>query len=82
MTSCSCSPHARLALALDDGSGSAGRQRVKAMLALPARLQASAERADLHFSLAGLPLAVRLAGLDRDPGWIPAAGCDLRFHFG
>ena len=28
-----------------------------------------------------LPLAVRFAGLDRDPGWIPAAGCDVRFHF-
>jgi hypothetical protein len=24
---------------------------------------------------------VRLAGLDRDPGFVPAAGRSLRFHF-
>jgi hypothetical protein len=51
------------------------------MLDLPARLQDAGERLDLHFPLAELPLAVRLAGLDRDPGWIPAVGCDVRFHF-
>ena len=50
-------------------------------LALPAQVQAGAGRLDLHFSLAALPLGVRLAGLDRDPGWVPAAGCDIRFHF-
>jgi hypothetical protein len=36
---------------------------------------------DVHLSLADLPLAIRVAGLDRDAGWIPAAGRDLRFHF-
>ncbi|MEH6413431.1 hypothetical protein [Pseudomonas sp. CGJS7] len=35
----------------------------------------------LHFSLDSLPLPLRLAGLDRDPGWIPAAGRDIRFHY-
>ena len=39
------------------------------------------ERVDLRLPLDRLPLAVRLAGLDRDPGWIPAAGADFRFHF-
>jgi hypothetical protein len=38
-------------------------------------------RVDVHLALAGLPLALRLAGLDRDPGWIPAAGRVLAFHF-
>ncbi len=38
-------------------------------------------RVDVHLALAGLPLALRLAGLDRDPGWIPAAGRALAFHF-
>jgi hypothetical protein len=28
-----------------------------------------------------LPLSIRLAGLDRNPGWVPASGCDIRFHF-
>ena len=74
--------HARLARALDDGEpGITLRRRICAMLDLPARLQDAGERLDLHFALAELPLAVRLSGLDRDPGWIPAAGCDIRFHF-
>ena len=47
----------------------------------PARVAFSGEQLHLHFSLSALPLAVRLAGLDRDPGWVPAAGCDFRFHF-
>jgi len=24
---------------------------------------------------------VRLSGLDRDPGWVPAAGRSVHFHF-
>ena len=69
---------ARLSVAL---GARGGRLATRRALALPASLHASAERLDLHFSLPALPLAVRLAGLDRDPGWIPAAGCDFRFHF-
>lgn len=74
--------HTRLALALDDGDATAARRRVASMLKLPARLEDYGERMDLHIPLEALPLSVRLAGLDRDPGWIPAAGCDFRFHFG
>ncbi|WP_457353958.1 hypothetical protein [Roseateles sp. P5_D6] len=36
---------------------------------------------DVTLSLAELPLALRFAGLDRDPGWIPVAGRSLAFHF-
>jgi hypothetical protein len=73
---------ARLVLALGwPDSTSARRAALRLVCDLPARLAPSAARVDLHFSLAALPLAVRLAGLDRDPGWIPAAGCDIRFHF-
>jgi hypothetical protein len=46
-----------------------------------ARIAASASDVDVELSLAGLPLAIRIAGLDRDPGWIPAAGRRLRFRF-
>jgi hypothetical protein len=35
----------------------------------------------VFLSLDELPLAIRIAGLDRDPGWIPAAGRDVRFFF-
>ena len=69
---------ARLVLAL--GMRDA-RRLAGVLLRLPARVQAGPDRIDVHFELQQLPLSVRLAGLDRDPGWIPAAGRDLRFHF-
>lgn len=37
---------------------------------------------NVFFSLAELPIAIRFAGLDRDPGWVPAAGRFIAFHFG
>ncbi len=69
---------ARLVLAL--GMRDA-RRLAGLLLRLPARVQAGPDRIDVTFELQQLPLSVRLAGLDRDPGWIPAAGRDLRFHF-
>ena len=51
------------------------------MCRLAAEVHVSATTLDLQFSLDQLPLAVRVAGLDRDPGWIPAAGRSLCFHF-
>jgi hypothetical protein len=68
---------ARIGLAL----GMPARAAVHLLLTQPACLQASAGRLDVHLTLAHLPLALRFAGLDRDPGWVPAAGCDVRFHF-
>jgi len=47
----------------------------------PAEIALSATGVHVHLSLASLPLALRVAGLDRDPGWIPAAGRSLAFHF-
>jgi hypothetical protein len=46
-----------------------------------ARVSVNATRLDATFSLAGLPLEVRLAGLDRDPGWVPAAGRHIVFRY-
>ncbi len=46
-----------------------------------AMISASATHLDITFGLADLPIAVRLAGIDRDPGWIPAAGKFVYFHF-
>ena len=68
---------ARLALGLDRPA----RAALALCLPLHAQVQVRSERLDLHFSLETLPLALRLAGLDRDPGWLPAAGSDIRFHF-
>lgn len=46
-----------------------------------ARVIASATRVDVLFSLAELPVEVRLSGVDRDPGWVPAAGRQIVFHY-
>ncbi|MFQ6310687.1 hypothetical protein [Lysobacter capsici] len=46
-----------------------------------ARLRCDLTHIDVYLSLASLPLSLRIAGLDRDPGWIPAAGRNIRFHF-
>jgi hypothetical protein len=41
----------------------------------------TATHLDVFFSLADLPIAIRLSGLDRDPGWTPAAARFIAFHF-
>jgi hypothetical protein len=46
-----------------------------------ARVDASETHVEVFFGLADLPLEIRLAGLDRDPGWVPAAGRFIAFHF-
>jgi len=46
-----------------------------------ARVRATDTHVDVYFNLADLPLAIRFAGLDRDPGWVPAAGRFILFHF-
>jgi hypothetical protein len=45
------------------------------------QVEATATHVDVVLSLADLPICIRLAGLDRDPGWIPAAGRTVAFHF-
>ena len=46
-----------------------------------AQVEVSPTTVHVHLVLADLPLDLRIAGLDRDPGWIPAAGRSVRFHF-
>lgn len=50
-------------------------------LALPGHCRIGPERVDVDLALADLPLPLRLAGLDRDPGWLPAEGRAIAFHF-
>jgi hypothetical protein len=69
--------HARLEAALGVTAAEAG----KLLCACPARLRMSATHLDAHFALADLPIEVRIAALDRDPGWVPAAGRYIKFHF-
>lgn len=68
---------ARLAQAL----GRPRMQAVRLTLHMPGQVLLRPGRLDVHMALCDLPLAVRMAGLDRDLGWLPTAGLDIRFHF-
>jgi hypothetical protein len=46
-----------------------------------ARVVVANDRLDVFLALATLPVAIRIAGLDRDPAWVPAAGRSIGFHF-
>jgi hypothetical protein len=69
---------ARLACALGEADGSTVRALV---CRHRAEIAVTATHVEVHLALADLPLALRIAGLDRDPGWIPAAGRSISFHF-
>jgi hypothetical protein len=47
----------------------------------PGWVQMGASRLDVGFDLRSHPFAIRAAGLDRDVGWLPAAGRAIAFHF-
>jgi hypothetical protein len=51
------------------------------LFARKAEVTVSATHLEITFGLADLPFEVRFAGIDRDPGWIPAAGKFVYFHF-
>jgi len=51
------------------------------LLAHPARVHVTDTHVDIVLSLETLPVEIRFAGLDRDPGWVAAAGRFIAFHF-
>jgi hypothetical protein len=46
-----------------------------------ARVETTSTHVRVFFSLAQHPLEIRIAGLDRDPGWVPAAGRNFAFYY-
>lgn len=50
-------------------------------LAQPGLVLLSSARVEVIFSLDTHPIELRIAGLDRDPGWVPAAGHTLLFRY-
>jgi hypothetical protein len=54
---------------------------VRMVLLHRARVLSTPTHLDIVFSLAKLPIEIRMSGLDRDPGWIPAADRIVAFHF-
>lgn len=68
----------RIAAALGRTSG---RASVRALCRRPGTLLVTEELVVARMLLETHPLAVRVAGLDRDPGWVPAAGRIVEFVF-
>jgi hypothetical protein len=53
----------------------------RALCEYRAQVFVTATHMDVMFSLAELLVEIRLAGLDRNPGWITSTGRIIRFHF-
>ncbi len=68
---------ARLCYAL----GCDARSLPSLLFAHTARVSVTTTHVDVVMALSELPVEVRVAGLDRDPGWVPAAGRYVAFHF-
>jgi hypothetical protein len=73
-------PYVRLRLRLALGA-ERRRDAVRALLLRPGRVYANATHLDLVMDIGQISLPARLAGLDRDPGWLPEFGRVVRFHF-
>jgi hypothetical protein len=56
--------------------------RLARLLLRPGTLRVSGAAAELAWPLASVDLALRRAGWDQDPGWVPWLGRNLRFAFG
>jgi hypothetical protein len=65
---------ARLRLAL-------GEDAVALLLCRPAEVEVGPGSVAVVFSLDDHPVELRLAGLDRDPGFVPAAARTVTFHY-
>jgi len=71
-------PHIRarlhLALGIDD-------DLAQILLHHHAKVTITPTHLDVFFPLADHPIEIRLSGLDRNPGWVPAAGRFIAFHY-
>jgi hypothetical protein len=72
----------RLETALaSDADETDARGPIAALLHKRGRLHITLTHVDLVLPLDAVSVAVRLAGLDRDPGWLPTFGRVVLFHF-
>jgi hypothetical protein len=55
--------------------------RLPQVIAQPARLYVTRTHIDVYFALDQIDLELRLIGLDRDPGWLPAFGRVVLLHY-
>lgn len=56
-------------------------ERLPQILTQPARLHVTRTHIDVQFALDQIDLELRLIGLDRDPGWLPAFGRVVLLHY-
>ncbi len=56
-------------------------EAVQTLLRVPAGVHATPSHVDVVMQMACVSVPARLAGLDRDPGWVPELGRVLHFHF-
>ena len=74
-------PYVRARLSLALGVAPSHAELAPLLFEHQARVLTTTTRLDVVFSLQEHPIAIRLAGLDRDPGWVPAAGRVVAFHY-
>lgn len=74
-------PFVRLRLHRALGSPADGVDPVAHLFRRRARLYVTSTHVDLAMSLDEVSLPARLAGLDRDPGWLPEFGRVIKFHY-
>ena len=72
---------ARLVARLARGLAMGPAEAVALTLRRPARVSVSAAHVNVAFQIDDLPIAIRLAGLDRDPGFVPAAGRTVTYSY-
>jgi hypothetical protein len=68
-----------MALVLTAGDASA--QLASRLLSKRGRLTYTSTHVDLHMGMNQVDIAVRMAGLDANPGWVPALGRVVTFYF-
>jgi hypothetical protein len=73
-------PYLRTRLRLALGAAT-DAEAARMLLLHPARVLVTGTHVDIMLGLADLPLPIRFAGLDRNPGFIPAAGRYVTFYF-
>jgi hypothetical protein len=75
-------PYIRFRLSLALNSYSKDTQTLaQTLLFYPGRLFVTSTHVDLVMSLESISLPVRMAGLDRNPGWLPDFSRVVQFHF-
>lgn len=75
-------PYLRLRLAQGLGLDPARPEELPPLLLLrPGRVHVTTTHVDVVLDLASISMPVRVSGLDRDPGWLPAFGRVVQFHF-